>query len=110
MGQRFHVTHPALEAQGWRSERRERGGNAASTKFFTVCSEQHRAAVFEQRTVRGVLASVLSPLVSVASDSATLWAHISSTPSGSPIQGILQERILEWFARPYSRGFVRPRD
>ena len=63
MGQRFHVTHPALEAQGWRSERRERGGNAASTKFFTVCSEQHGAAVFEQGTVRGVLASVLSPLV-----------------------------------------------
>lgn len=52
MGQRLRATHPALEGQGWRSERRERGQKAESTKTFTVCSKQHAAAVLEQGVVQ----------------------------------------------------------
>ena len=34
---------------------------------------------------------------------ATLW-------SGSSVRGILQARILEWVAKPFSRGSYLPRD
>ena len=32
------------------------------------------------------------------------------SPPGSPFHGILQARILEWFAMPSSRGSSQPRD
>ena len=38
---------------------------------------------------------------------ATLW---TSSPPGSSVHGILQARILEWVAMPFSRGSSRPRD
>ena len=34
----------------------------------------------------------------------SLWNH------GSPVHGILQARILEWVAIPFSRGSSQPRD
>ena len=47
-------------------------------------------------------------VASVVSDSATLWT-VCSLP-GSSVHGILQARILEWVAVPFSRGSSRPRD
>ena len=41
------------------------------------------------------------------SDLATSWAVALQ---GSSVHGILQERILEWVATPFSRGSSRPRD
>ena len=35
---------------------------------------------------------------------------IDSSPPGSSVHGILQARILEWVAIPFSRGSSRPRD
>ena len=32
------------------------------------------------------------------------------SPSGSPVHGISQERILEWVSMPFSRGSSQPRD
>ena len=32
------------------------------------------------------------------------------TPPGSSVHGILQARILEWVAIPFSKGSFRPRD
>ena len=32
------------------------------------------------------------------------------SPPGSSVHGILQERILEWVAMPFSRGSSRPRN
>ena len=40
----------------------------------------------------------------------TLCDPIDGSPPGSPIPGILQARILEWVAIPFSRGSSRPRD
>ena len=40
---------------------------------------------------------------SAGSDSATPWS-----PPGSSVQGILQERILEWAAMPSSRASTQP--
>ena len=34
----------------------------------------------------------------------TLWDPMDYSPSGSPVCGILQARILEWVAIPFFRG------
>ena len=40
----------------------------------------------------------------------TLWDPMDCNPSGSSAYGILQARILEWIAIPFSRGYSWPRD
>ena len=40
----------------------------------------------------------------------TLCDPIYGSPPGSSIPGILQARILEWVAFPFSRGSSQPRD
>ena len=40
----------------------------------------------------------------------TLWDPVDFRPPGSSVHGILQARILEWIAIPFSRGSSRPRD
>ena len=40
----------------------------------------------------------------------TPWDPTDSSPSGCSVPGILQARILEWVAMPFSRGSSRPRD
>ena len=42
--------------------------------------------------------------------SQTLCDPINCSPPGSSVHGILQARILEWVAIPFSRGSSRPRD
>ena len=40
----------------------------------------------------------------------TLWNPIDCSPPGSSVHGIIQARILEWVAIPFSRGSSWPRD
>ena len=40
----------------------------------------------------------------------TLCNPMDFSPSGSSIHGLLQGRILEWVAIPFSRGSIQPRD
>ena len=40
----------------------------------------------------------------------TLCNPMDCSPRGSSVHGILQARILEWVAVPFSRGSSRPRD
>ena len=40
----------------------------------------------------------------------SLWDPMDHSPPGSTVHGILQARILEWVAIPFSRWFSRPRD
>ena len=40
----------------------------------------------------------------------TLCDPTDYSPPGSPVHGILQARIVEWVAIPFSRGSSRPRD
>ena len=40
----------------------------------------------------------------------TLCDSVVYTLSGSSVHGILQARILEWVAIPFSRGSSQPRD
>ena len=46
----------------------------------------------------------------VAQSYLTLWDPINCGPPGSSVHGILQARILEWVAMPFSRGSSQPRD
>ena len=38
-----------------------------------------------------------------------LWDPVDYIPLGSSVHGILQARILEWVAVPFSRGSSRPK-
>ena len=40
----------------------------------------------------------------------TLYNPMDRSPPGSSVHGILQARILEWVAIPFSRGSFQPRD
>ena len=40
----------------------------------------------------------------------TLWDLIDGSPPGFSVSGILQERMLEWVAISFSRGFSQPKD
>ena len=40
----------------------------------------------------------------------TLCKPMDCSPPGSSVHGILQARILEWVAIPFSRGSSQPRD
>ena len=46
----------------------------------------------------------------VAQSCLTLCDPTDCSPPGSPVHGVLQARILEWVAIPFSRGSSRPRD
>ena len=48
--------------------------------------------------------------VLVAQSCPTLCNSMDCSPSGSSVHGILQERVLEWVAIPFSRGSSWPRD
>ena len=40
----------------------------------------------------------------------TVCSPVDCNPPGSSVLGILQARVLEWVAIPFSRGSSRPRD
>ena len=46
----------------------------------------------------------------VAQSCPTLCDPMDCSPPGSSVRGILQARILEWIAMPYSKGSSQPRD
>ena len=46
----------------------------------------------------------------VAQSCPTLCDPMDYSPPGSSVHGILQARILEWVAVPFSRGSSQPRD
>ena len=48
--------------------------------------------------------------VLVAQSCLTLCDPMDCSPPGTSVHGILQERILEWVAMPFSRGSSWPRD
>ena len=53
---------------------------------------------------------VVAVCVLVAQSRPTLCNRMDCSPPGSSVYGILQARILEWVAVPFSRGSSQPRD
>ena len=43
-------------------------------------------------------------------DTDTLCDPVESTPPSSSVHRVLQARILEWVAIPFSKGYSQPRD
>ena len=69
--------------------------------------------VSEKDTVTTPMSSygdILTNYVSVAQACPILWDPMDCSPQGSSVHEILQARILEWVAIPFSRGSSRPRD
>ena len=56
------------------------------------------------------LVTKVNVIVLVAQSCLTLCSPKNCTPLGSSVLGILQARILEWVAIPFSRGSSPPRD
>ena len=52
----------------------------------------------------------ISCVCSVTQSCPTLCGPMDCIPPGSSVHGILQVRILEWVAMPYSEGSFQPRD
>ena len=52
--------------------------------------------------------SLVCKLVFVALSCPTLWDPMDCSLPGSSVHGILQARILQWIAIPFSRGSSRP--
>ena len=48
--------------------------------------------------------------VLIAQSCMTLCDHLDHSPPGSSVYRILQARILEWIAIPFSRGSSQSRD
>ena len=53
---------------------------------------------------------LIGTCVLLAQSCLTLCDPMDSSPQGSSVHGILQARILEWVAIPFSRGSSQPRD
>ena len=77
---------------------------------FQICSPTENS----RSEVRGLLLFSLTSTdtrcVSVARSCPTLRDPLDCSPPGSSVPRILQARILEWVAMPFSRGSSRPRD
>ena len=61
--------------------------------------------IFEHWPCLSIIVKVL-----VAQSCPTLCDPMDCSPPGSSVYGILQARILEWVAFPFSRGSSQPRD
>ena len=72
-------------------------------------SETHIALSFRKSTVDLLPCGVMCVCL-VAKSCPTLWNTMDWNPPGSSVHGILQARILEWVARPSSRGSFHSRD
>ena len=59
----------------------------------------------ESWTIRKAIIVVL-----VTQSCLTLCDRMNYSPSGCSVHGVLQARILEWIAIPFSRGSSQPRD
>ena len=63
-----------------------------------------------QRSLAGYSQSTGSQRVGQNFSNLAAVAAADCSPPGSSVHGILQARILEWVAFPFSRGSSRPRD
>ena len=65
---------------------------------------------FQGKTTLGADLYLQPSHVLVAQSCQTLCDPMDDSPSGSSVHGILQARILEWVALPFSKGSSQPRD
>ena len=81
------------------------GRNLTCSKFYVL--KQVTVAIW---LLKYPLNPSVCVLVLVAQSCPTLCDPRDSSPPGSSVHAILQARILEWVAIPFSRGSSQPRD
>ena len=81
-------------------------------KRFLTHSQQEKCSVISFSTILGFYLPLLTFQwnVLVAKSCLTLCNPMDYRPPGSSLHGVLQARILEWVAIPFSRGSSQPRD
>ena len=89
-----------VQARGTTSSWRMTNGEASE------CNSLHCLPVDDDSLVFPLFLSHVKSLQSRP----TLCNPMNCSPAGSSVHGILQARILEWVAIPFSRGSSRPRD
>ena len=70
------------------------------------------AMILEPKKIKSVTSVwiLIKVKVSIAQSCLTLWDSVDCSFLGSSVHGILQVRILEWVAIPFSRGSSQSRD
>ena len=82
-----------------------------SSRSFIVSGLMFRSLIhFELILVYGVRKCSAAAAAKSLQSCPTLCDPLDGSPPGSPIPGILQARILEWVAMPFSRGSSQPED
>ena len=81
---------------------------SASLWYFWLRTTFHQATLVFHWLVAGVAQDCCGS--EVAQSCPSLCDPMDCSPPGSPLHGILQARILEWNAIPFSRGSFRPKD
>ena len=84
-------------------------------KFQTIRGESLSALRAKDLKWSGILLvknliQIMEVKVLVAQSCPTRCDPMDYSPPGSSVHGILQARILEWVAFPFSRGSSQPRD
>ena len=74
--------------------------------FFSLCNERETPPYISSKYV----CACLCMCVLVAQSCLTLCDPMDCSPPDFSVHGILQARILEWVAIPFSRGSSGPRD
>ena len=85
--------------------------NSIYMRYYTVLV-QNGSKVVKQNDfgIRPTWVSILAPQVLVTQSCPTLCNPMDCSPPGSFVHGILQVRILEWVAMPFSRRSYQSKD
>ena len=79
-------------------------------RWHAFSSRQLERQILQGLFIYTVLYMQLYVRVLVAQSCPTLYDPMDCSSSGSSVHGILQARMLEWVAIPFSRGYSQPRD
>ena len=100
-----------------KQEHNRRDANGPSDAMAGPCASCHPAPVSLQLAKYRCFLLYFLPLVSLTAlvlslsvMSNSLQPHGQWSPPGFSVHGILQAKILEWVAVPFSRGSFQPRD
>ena len=83
-----------------------------ATKYYSAIKKENQAQIYTitQINIRYILLRERKVKVLDTKLNLSLCDPMDCSPPGSSVHGILQVRILEWLAIPFSRGSSWPRD
>ena len=79
-------------------------------RFLNISPMERENLCVLSFNLSGLVADLTNVLCLVAQSCPILCSPLDYSPPGPSAQGIIQARILEWVAIPFSRGSSQPRD